>query len=90
MKAARRRVIVRGRVQGVGFRFSVARAAETRGVAGWVGNRPDGSVEAVFEGRPEEVAALVRLCTEGPRGAAVADVEVFDEEPEGLSEFDVR
>jgi acylphosphatase len=86
----RRRVIVRGRVQGVGFRFSVARRAEQRGVAGWVRNRPDGAVEAVFEGEPEAVAALVELCRNGPRGASVERVEVAEEEPEGLSWFDVR
>jgi acylphosphatase len=67
----RRRVIVHGRVQGVGFRYSVAGAAQSRGVAGWVSNRPDGTVEAVFEGEPEAVDSLVRFCREGPRGAAV-------------------
>ena len=86
----RRRVIVHGRVQGVGFRFAVARAADSRGVAGWVRNRPDGAVEAVFEGEPEAVEPLVRLCSEGPRGAEVTRVEVEEEEPEGLARFDVR
>lgn len=86
----RRRVIVRGRVQGVGFRYSVARAAQSRGVAGWVSNRPDGTVEAVFEGEPEAVDSLVRFCRDGPRGAAVDRVDVVDEEPEGFSRFAVR
>jgi len=86
----RRRVIVHGRVQGVGFRYSVARAAQPRGAAGWVSNRPDGTVEAVFEGEPEAVDSLVRFCREGPRGAVVDRVEVTDEEPEGLSRFAVR
>lgn len=86
----RRRLVVHGRVQGVGFRYSVARAAQTRGVAGWVANRPDGTVEAVFEGQPEAVEALVRLCREGPRGAAVDQVEVEEEQPEGLSGFRAR
>lgn len=86
----RRRVIVRGRVQGVGFRYSVARAAQSRGVAGWVSNRPDGTVEAVFEGEPEAVDSLVRFCRDGPRGAAVDRVDVVDEEPEELSRFAVR
>ena len=87
----RRRVIVHGRVQGVGFRFILARAAQTRGVAGWVRNRPDGTVEAVFEGERDAVESLVRFCGEGPRGAAVERVEVFeDEEPDGLRRFDVR
>lgn len=86
----RRRLVVHGRVQGVGFRYSVVRAAQTRGVAGWVTNRPDGTVEAVFEGEPEPVEALVRLCREGPRGAVVDRVEVDEEQPEGLSGFRAR
>jgi acylphosphatase len=51
-------------------------------------NRPDGTVEAVFEGEPEAVESLTRLAHEGPRGALVERVEVFEEEPEGLSRFD--
>jgi len=85
----RRRVVVHGRVQGVGFRYALARAAETRGVAGWARNLPDGTLEAVFEGEPEAVESLVRLCREGPRGAEVERVDVFEEEPEGLARFDV-
>jgi len=53
-------------------------------------NRPDGTVEAVFEGEPDAVESLVRLAHEGPRGAEVARVEVFEEEPEGLFRFDAR
>jgi len=86
----RRRVVVQGRVQGVGFRFAVARAAETRRVAGWVCNRPDSAVEAVFEGEPEAVESLVRLCGEGTRGATVTQLQAVDEPPEGLSGFDIR
>ena len=86
----RRRVIVHGRVQGVGFRVTIARAAQLRGVAGWVRNRPDGSVEAVFEGEPEAVESMVRICTEGPRLADVTAAEVVDEEPEGLERFEIR
>jgi acylphosphatase len=86
----RRRIIVHGRVQGVGFRFSVARAAETRRVAGWAGNRADGTLEAVFEGEPEAVESLVRFSEQGPRGAKVDRVELFEEEPEGLTRFDAR
>jgi acylphosphatase len=86
----RRRVTVHGSVQGVGFRFSVARAAQSRGVAGWVSNRPDGTVEAVFEGEPEAVDSLVRFCREGPRGAVVDRVDVADEEQEGLGRFAIR
>lgn len=79
-----------GRVQGVGFRASVQRTAATCGLAGWVRNRPDGGVEAVFEGTPDAVDALVRFCREGPRGASVASVEVAEEPPEGLARFEIR
>jgi len=85
----RRRVVVHGRVQGVGFRYEVARAAETRGVSGWARNLPDGTLEAVFEGEPEAVESLVRFCQDGPRGAEVERVEAFEEEPEGVVRFDL-
>ncbi|MDP9302342.1 MAG: acylphosphatase [Actinomycetota bacterium] len=81
------RVIVSGHVQGVFFRTSCARAAEERGVAGWIRNRDDGSVEAVFEGPPGAVAALVAWCRAGPRGASVAGLESFDESPIGERGF---
>ena len=58
--------------------------------AGWVTNRADGAVEAVFEGPPEAVAAMVEFCESGPRGAYVDRVELVDEQPEGLNGFDVR
>jgi acylphosphatase len=90
VSAVRKRVVVHGRVQGVFFRDSTRRHAASRGVAGWVTNRPDGAVEAVFEGEPDAVDSLVRFASEGPRGAEVADVEVSEEEPEGLSGFEVR
>jgi acylphosphatase len=83
-------VIVSGGVQGVGFRISTARAANSRGLAGWVRNRADGTVEAVFEGDREAVDSLVRWCTQGPRGAHVDGVEVTEEEPEGLRGFAIR
>lgn len=86
----RRRVIVHGDVQGVGFRVFVARAARTRGVAGWVRNRGDGSVEAVLEGDEDAVDSMVRLCREGPRTARVTQVETFSEEPERLRGFAIR
>ena len=85
----RRRVVVHGFVQGVGFRYAVERAAASRGVSGWVRNRPDGAVEAVFEGEGEDVDALVELCRQGPRGADVERVDVAAESPEGLSGFRV-
>jgi acylphosphatase len=82
--------VVHGRVQGVFFRDTTRRMAESRGVSGWVSNRADGAVEAVFEGEAEAVEGLVRFAGEGPRGADVERVEVSEEEPEGLSGFDVR
>jgi acylphosphatase len=85
----RRRVVVHGFVQGVGFRFAVERAARTRRVAGWVENRADGAVEAVFEGEKEDVEAVVDFCRRGPRGAAVERVDVAAESPEGLDGFRV-
>jgi acylphosphatase len=87
---SRRRVVVHGRVQGVFFRDSTRQHAGTQCVAGWVRNRPDGAVEAVFEGSPESVERLVQFCHSGPRGAHVDRVEVIDEPPEGLSGFVVR
>lgn len=86
----RRRVVVHGLVQGVFFRDTIRRQAEPRGVAGWVRNNPDGSVEAVFEGDEAEVERLVELCRGGPRGARVDSVDVLREEPEGLSGFGIR
>jgi acylphosphatase len=86
----RRRVVVHGHVQGVFFRDTTRREASRRGVAGWITNRPDGAVEAVFEGPPDEVAAMVEFCESGPRGADVDRVDVDEEEPEGLNGFDVR
>ena len=88
--SVRKRAIVRGRVQGVFFRDTTRRKAQSRGVAGWACNRSDGAVEAVFEGEPEAVDSLLNFMREGPRGAEVDDVEVIDEEPEGLSGFEIR
>jgi acylphosphatase len=89
-ESVRRRVVVHGRVQGVAFRDATRRQASTRGVGGWVTNRSDGAVEAVFEGDPEAVRSLVEWVREGPRAADVDRVEESEEEPEGLGSFDVR
>jgi acylphosphatase len=89
MAMVRRRVVVHGRVQGVFFRDETRRLAEWHGVAGSIRNTTDGTVEAVFEGQPDLVAKLVAYCHEGPRAAAVARVEVYDEAPEGLRGFRV-
>jgi acylphosphatase len=88
--AARRvRVVVSGDVQGVGFRWSAREEAQARGVAGWVRNRPDGRVEAVFEGPREAVQALVEWCRTGPRWSTVQDVTVTEEAPEGDDRFQI-
>lgn len=86
----RRRVRVTGRVQGVGFRYSCAQQADRQGVAGWVMNLADGSVEAVFEGSEDRVDALVDWCRRGPLAASVRGVEVSQEPPRGERGFSVR
>jgi acylphosphatase len=86
----RRRAVVHGRVQGVFFRDTTRRRAETVGVAGWVANRPDGTVEAVFEGDPDAVESMLRFCREGPGRAEVERVDVIEEPVEGLSGFAIR
>jgi acylphosphatase len=86
----RRRVVAHGRVQGVFFRDSTQREAKSAGVSGWVTNRPDGAAEAVFEGDEAAVERMVEFVRNGPGHADVDDVEVHDEEPEGLSGFEVR
>ena len=88
--AVRKRVVVHGDVQGVFFRDATEKEASGRGVAGWVRNRDDGSVEAVFEGDDATVDALVDFCHSGPSQASVERVDVSDEEPEGLDGFSVR
>ena len=86
----RRRVIVRGRVQGVFFRASCRDTAHALGVAGWVSNEPDGTVQAVFEGEEGAVEGMVAWCHTGPPQAHVQDVEVVDEEPAGERGFTAR
>jgi acylphosphatase len=86
----RRRVVVHGHVQGVFFRDTTRRLALEHGVAGWARNTWEGTVEAVFEGAPEDVDRLVAFVREGPPGAWVERVEVFDEPEEGLRGFAIR
>ena len=86
----RYRVLISGRVQGVFFRDSCRRLARQHGVSGWVRNLPDGQVEAVFEGRAEDVDRLVEWVRRGPSRAVVAGVAVQAEPPEGLSTFLIR
>ena len=86
----RRRIRAHGRVQGVFFRDSVRREAGRRDVAGWAENRVDGSAEAVFEGEPQAVDALVDFVRNDPGHSRVERVEVSEEEPEGLRGFETR
>jgi acylphosphatase len=86
----RYRVLISGRVQGVFFRDTCRRLAEQNGVAGWVRNLPDGRVEAVFEGRAENVRRLVNWAHHGPRLAVVDEVVVHAERPEGVGSFRIK
>jgi acylphosphatase len=86
----RRRVRAHGRVQGVFFRDSVRREAARRDVAGWARNCWDGTVEAVFEGPPDAVGAMVEFCRAGPGHAVVERLDEVDEPAEGLGGFVVR
>jgi acylphosphatase len=86
----RKRVLVSGVVQGVFFRDTCRRVAGRQGVAGWVRNLPDGRVEAVFEGVPENVERLIEWSRRGPAEAEVTGVDCREEPAEGLSGFEIR
>jgi acylphosphatase len=86
---SRARVVVHGRVQGVFFRSETRSRASSLGLDGWARNEPDGSVQAVFEGRRELVESMVEWCRRGPSGARVEAVETVWEDPEGLVGFQV-
>jgi acylphosphatase len=86
----RRRVVIHGWVQGVFFRDTLRRRAHAAGIAGWVCNKWDGTVEAAFEGEASAVERLIAFCREGPRGAQVNRVDVAEEDPEGSSGFEIR
>lgn len=88
--SARARVVVRGAVQGVGFRASTRARAVSLGLAGWVRNRGDGAVEAVFEGERDRVESMLDWCRRGPAGARVDGVEESWEQPSGDGGFSVR
>jgi acylphosphatase len=82
-------VWIRGRVQGVFFRAEARARAESLGLAGWIRNAMDGSVEAVFEGDDARVRSMVEWCRRGPSGARVDEVEAETEEPTGETGFRV-
>ena len=89
--AQARRFLVRGRVQGVGFRWFVEREAHTLGIAGWVRNDPDGSVEVLAVGNSQQLAGLRARLQEGPRAARVDNVNESEADPiSGLDSFQVR
>jgi acylphosphatase len=87
---ARAHVTVRGRVQGVFFRAEARDRASSLGLAGWVRNNLDGSVEAVFEGAKDRVESMVAWCRRGPSGAFVEDADVRWEEPSGDLGFSIQ
>ena len=84
------RAVVHGEVQGVFFRDSTRQEADRQGVAGWVRNRPDGTVELHAEGPPGAVDALLAFARTGPSNAQVAHVDLEDADAEGLDGFEVR
>jgi acylphosphatase len=83
-------VRIEGRVQGVGYRVWTQRVAAGLGLEGWVRNRRDGSVEAVFQGPDANVADMIARCKDGPRGSAVTRVEVLGEGVGVFTGFEVR
>src|ERR1043166_8871431 len=85
MADAIRHVTIRGRVQGVGFRYWTRRTASARDLEGWVRNRRDGSVEAVFAGDEQAVAEMIKLCRRGPDAARVENVEEVAAGPDMLN-----
>ena len=90
-KQLTRTYIIRGRVQGVGFRWFVEKEASEIGVAGWVRNNDNGTVEVLATGTSEQLSALHKCLREGPRAARVDEVEVTDAQPvEGLKAFSIE
>jgi acylphosphatase len=84
-----RRAVVRGRVQGVGFRFFAERAARQLGIRGWVRNLPDGTVETAAEGEDPAVTEYLDRLQRGPLGSRVDGVEVEPLEPRGFASFEI-
>ena len=80
-----RRVVIRGRVQGVGYRAWTEDTALLNGIDGWARNRADGSVEAVFAGSAEAVAQMIAACRQGPPSARVERIDEHDSTPEELA-----
>lgn len=90
-EAQARRFLVRGRVQGVGFRWFVEREAHILKIAGWVRNNSNGTVEVLAQGTRDQLSGLRSRLQDGPRAARVDDVEEFEAEPiQGLSSFRIE
>ncbi|QDZ38724.1 acylphosphatase [Euhalothece natronophila Z-M001] len=85
----RKHLWISGKVQGVGYRLSAQSEARKLGVNGWVKNLPDGRVEAVLEGEKTAVEQMIQWCHQGPTSAVVKDIQVQEESPEHLSQFQV-
>ena len=77
-------VTIRGRVQGIGFRAFIERHALERALDGWVRNRADGSVDAVFSGAAPVIEEMLELCRKGPPGARIEELELREEDAAGL------
>ena len=91
MSTIRRRVVISGRVQGVAFRYYTRDVAQRNAVNGWVRNLEDGRVEAVFEGKEEDVNSVVTWCRKGPPASQVENVQIHEERPTGeFTDFDIR
>ena len=81
------RVRIAGRVQGVSYRYWTRETAEALGLSGWVRNRRDGSVEALFSGAAADVAEMLRRCRDGPAAAVVGAVDILEEGGDALAGF---
>jgi acylphosphatase len=91
MAKSRSKVIVKGIVQGVNFRYYTQRQAIRYNITGWVQNLPDGSVAALFEGEEQDVEAMVQWCRHGPPSAQVTELIVQPEEYQGeFSSFSIK
>ena len=89
LEYTRAHVLISGKVQGVGYRFSTSQTAVSLGINGWVKNLPDGRVEAVFEGRKETVEKMINWCYTSPRSAVVQNVLVRYQQVEGIEGFEI-
>jgi acylphosphatase len=83
------RVRIAGRVQGVGYRYWTERVAGELGLSGWVRNRRDGTVEALFSGPPDEVVQMIERCRDGPPSAQVTSVDIVENAAEPAPGFEV-